>query len=260
MQIVHCIRQKPREEIAWKVTYQANDFAQKRFFSTGWFLQLRRNTSSQIFIICSNTSVYLQNNSNKKGTSNMTTLAPTLYTRTFPRIASWMRDLILISLGALFVAILAQVKIPLPFTPVPLTGQTFAVLLVAAALGSKRGAASMAFYIALGAFGLPVFAGGAAGVAYLSGATLGYLIGFVLAAYVVGLLAERGLERSMHTSVIPFLIGTAIIYACGVSWLAILLGGFGKAVTAGLLPFVVGDIIKLVTAALALPAAWKLVK
>ncbi len=190
----------------------------------------------------------------------MTTLAPTLSLRTFPRMAGWLRDLILITAGALFVAILAQVKIPLPFTPVPLTGQTFAVLLAAAVLGSKRGAASMAFYIALGAFGLPVFAGGAAGMAYLSGATLGYLIGFVFAAYVIGSLAERGLERNIRTSLLPFLVGTIIIYTFGVAWLAILLGSFGKAVTAGLIPFLVGDIIKLIAAALSLPAAWKLVK
>ncbi len=190
----------------------------------------------------------------------MTTLAPTLYIRTFPRMAGWLRDLLLISVGALFVAILAQVKIPLPFTPVPLTGQTFAVLLVAAALGSKRGAAAMAFYIVLGSFGLPVFAGGAAGMAYLSGATLGYLIGFVAAAYVVGLLAERGLERNLRTSILPFLAGTVIIYAFGVAWLAVILGSFGKAVAAGLVPFVAGDIIKLFAAALALPAAWKVVK
>ena len=190
----------------------------------------------------------------------MTTLAPALYARTFPRAANWLRDLILIVLGALFVAIFAQVKIPLPFTPIPLTGQTFAVLLVAAALGSKRGAASMAFYIALGAFGLPVFAGGASGISYLSGATLGYLVGFVLAAYVVGLLAERGLERSIRTSIIPFLVGTVIIYACGVAWLAIVLGSFSKAVAVGLTPFLIGDFIKLIAAALALPVAWKLVK
>jgi biotin transport system substrate-specific component len=175
-------------------------------------------------------------------------------------MAGWLRDLILVTAGALFVAVLAQVKIPLPFTPVPLTGQTFAVLLVAATLGSKRGAASMAFYIALGVFGLPVFAGGAAGMAYLSGATLGYLIGFIAAAYVIGLLAERGLERSLRTSILPFLAGTIIIYACGVAWLTVLLGSFVKAVAAGLVPFVVGDIIKLAAAALALPAAWKLVK
>jgi biotin transport system substrate-specific component len=175
-------------------------------------------------------------------------------------MAGWLRDLMLITVGALFVAILAQVKIPLPFTPVPLTGQTFAVLLVAAVLGSKRGAASMAFYIALGAFGLPVFAGGAAGMTYLSGATLGYLIGFVLAAYVVGLLAERGLERNIRTSILPFLAGTVIIYACGVVWLTVLFGSFGKALTAGLVPFLIGDVIKLAAATLALPAAWKLVK
>ena len=190
----------------------------------------------------------------------MTTLAPTLYICTFPRIVGWLRDLTLIGLGALFVAIFAQVKIPLPFTPVPLTGQTFAVLLVAAALGSRRGAASMAFYIALGAFGLPIFAGGASGIVYLSGATLGYLIGFVLAAYIVGLLAERGLERSVRTSIIPFLVGTLIIYVCGVMWLAIVLGSFSKAITLGLVPFLIGDVIKLIAAALVLPAAWKLVK
>ena len=190
----------------------------------------------------------------------MTTLAPTLYARTFPRVASWLRDLILIVIGALLVGIFAQVKIHLPFTPVPLTGQTFAVLLVAAALGSKRGAASMAFYVALGAIGLPIFAGGASGMAYFSGATLGYLIGFVLAAFVVGLLAERGLERSVRTSVIPFLVGTVIIYACGVFWLAFILGSVGKAFTAGFIPFVIGDAIKLIAAALALPAAWRLAK
>jgi len=190
----------------------------------------------------------------------MTTLAPTIYTRTFPRAASWLRDVTLIVLGALFVAALAQVKIALPFTPVPLTGQTFAVLLVGATLGSKRGAASMALYMALGALGLPVFAGGEAGLAYLSGATLGYLIGFVMAAYVIGLLAERGLERSVRTSILPFLVGTVIIYACGVTWLAVLLGSFSKALAAGLLPFLLGDALKLITAALVLPAAWKFVR
>jgi biotin transport system substrate-specific component len=151
-------------------------------------------------------------------------------------------------------------EIPLPFTPIPLTGQTFAVLVVAAALGSKRGAALMAFYVALGALGLPVFAGGASGTTYLSGATLGYLIGFILAASVVGLLAERGLERNIRTFIIPFLVGTVTIYACGVIWLSILFGDFSKAIAAGLTPFLIGDFIKLIAAALILPAAWKLAK
>ncbi|HUE98315.1 MAG TPA: biotin transporter BioY [Anaerolineales bacterium] len=190
----------------------------------------------------------------------MTTLAPTIYTLAFPRAAGWLRDVTLILLGAVFVAVLAQVKIALPFTPVPLTGQTFAVLLVGATLGSKRGATSMALYIALGALGLPVFAGGESGVAYLSGATLGYLVGFVIAAYVIGLLAERGLERSVRTSLIPFFVGTTIIYVCGVAWLAVVLGSFSKAIMAGLLPFLIADAIKIIAAALVLPGAWKFVR
>lgn len=190
----------------------------------------------------------------------MTTLAPTIYTRTFPRAAGWPREVILIMLGALFVAGLAQIEIPLPFTPVPITGQTFGVLLVGAALGSKCGAASLTSYLAMGTLGLPFFAGGAHGLDILIGATGGYLIGFVIAAYIVGLLAERGLERSMRTSIIPFIVGTIIIYLCGVGWLAIILGSFTKAITAGFLPFLIGDAIKLLAASLILPVAWKLVK
>ena len=189
----------------------------------------------------------------------MTTLAPTLSTRYFSRIAAWLRDLLLITISALFVAALAQIRITLPFTPVPLTGQTFAVLLVGATLGSKRGAASLVLYIVMGALGLPFFAGGATGLAYMIGPTLGYLVGFVAAAYVVGLLAERGLERSVRTSLLSFLAGTLIIYIFGASWLAIQFG-IEQAFTLGVLPFLTGDAIKLVLAALALPAAWKLVK
>ncbi len=189
----------------------------------------------------------------------MTTLAPTLSTRYFPRTAAWLRDAFLISSAAIFVALLAQVKIPLPFTPIPLTGQTFAVLLVGATLGSKRGAGSLTLYIILGALGFPVFAGGAAGIAYLTGSTLGYLIGFVVATFVIGRLAERGLERSLRTSLLPFFVGTLIIYAFGAGWLALLLG-VEKALALGVLPFIIGDAIKLILAALTLPAAWKLVR
>lgn len=189
----------------------------------------------------------------------MTTLAPTLSTRYFPRSAAWMRDLLLVFSGVIFVALLAQVRIPLPFTPVPLTGQTFAVLLVGATLGSKHGAASLTLYTLLGALGLPIFSGGAAGITYLAGPTLGYLVGFIVAAFVIGKLAERGLERTLRTSLLPFLIGTLVIYAFGAGWLAILFG-IEKALALGVLPFIVGDIIKLVLAALALPAAWKFIK
>ncbi len=190
----------------------------------------------------------------------MTALAPTLSLQYFPRAASWLRDAALVTLGALFVAALAQVEIPLPFTPVPITGQTFGVLLVGAALGSKRGAASLGLYLGMGVLGLPFFSGGAHGIEILTGATGGYLIGFILAAYAIGKLAERGYDRAAKTSFLPFLTGTAIIYACGVTWLAILLGSLSQAVQLGLLPFLIGDAIKLIAASIALPAAWKLVK
>ena len=190
----------------------------------------------------------------------MTTLALTIYSRVFPRAANWLRDAVVVVSGALLVAVLAQIEIPLPFTPVPITGQTFGVLLVGAVLGSKRGAASLAFYLVMGVIGLPFFAGGAHGLSILTGATGGYLIGFVLAAYSIGLLAERGLERSARTSLIPFLIGTLIIYSCGITWLAVVLGSFSKAIAAGLIPFLIGDAIKLIAASLVLPGAWKLVK
>jgi len=190
----------------------------------------------------------------------MTTLAPTLSNRFFPTTAEWIRSLYLIVLGSFFIAALAQIEIVLPFTPVPITGQTFGVLLIGAALGSKRGAASIILYITEGAFGLPFFAGGASGLGILTGATAGYLVGFIGAAYAVGWLAERGLERSMRTSVIPFIVGTVIIFICGAAWLSILFGSFSKAITLGIIPFLIGDSIKLIAASLALPVAWKLVK
>jgi biotin transport system substrate-specific component len=188
----------------------------------------------------------------------MTTLAPTVYARRFPRASAWLRDLLLIATGALFLAALAQIEIVLPFTPVPITGQTFGILLIGAVLGATRGAASILLYITEAALGLPFFAGGASGLRVLTGATAGYLVGFVGAAYTVGWLAERGLERSIRTSILPFLAGTVIIYVCGVAWLSVVLGSFSEAVALGLLPFLVGDAVKLIAASMVLPGAWKL--
>ena len=184
-------------------------------------------------------------------------LAPTLFTRALPRLDSRVRDALLVVTGSLFVAVLAQVKIPLPFTPVPLTGQTFAVLLVGAALGSRRGVASLLLYLVEGMAGLPFFAGGASGLAYAAGPTGGYLLGFVCAAFLVGLMAEHGMDRRLRTALLAFLAGEAVIYLFGVPWLSLYIG-MQKALAAGLLPFLVGDAIKLVAAALALPAAWML--
>lgn len=189
----------------------------------------------------------------------MTTLAPTLTTRYFPRTAPWLRDLLLVLMGTFLVSIMAQIRIPLPFTPVPLTGQTFAVLLVGAVLGSRRGVTAMALYLLLGGLGLPAFAGGASGPAYFAGPTLGYLAGFIAAATLIGWLSERGLERSLRTSLLPFLLGTLVIYLFGAGWLA-LSYGWEKALALGVLPFLFGDALKLLLAALALPAAWRLVR
>jgi biotin transport system substrate-specific component len=186
----------------------------------------------------------------------MTTLAPTLSARLFPRLHPLVRDLVLIATGSLLVALLAQVKIALPFTPVPLTGQTLGVLLIGALLGSKRGAAALALYVTEGTLGLPFFAGGGAGPSYLLGATGGYLLGFVAAAAVVGLLCERGLERSWRTALVPFVAGSLVIYACGAAWLAVFVGA-QKALAAGVLPFIIGDILKALLAALMLPALWR---
>ncbi len=188
----------------------------------------------------------------------MNALAPTLSTRHLPTVHPLVRDITLVILGSLFVAACAQIAILLPFTPVPLTGQTFAVLLVGAALGSKRGAASLGLYTLEGALGLPFFAAGKSG---LTGPTIGYLIGFIVAAYIIGLLAERGLDRSLRTSLLPFLVGTVVIYLFGATWLALSLGMTAQdAFAKGVLPFLLGDAIKLLLAGAALPAAWKLVK
>ncbi len=189
----------------------------------------------------------------------MNAIAPTLSTRHFPAVNPVVRDILLIVIGSLLVALFAQIAIPLPFTPVPLTGQTFAVLLVGAALGSKRGAASLGLYMAEGAIGLPVFAAAKSGI---GGPTTGYLIGFIIAAYVIGLLAERGMDRSFRTSLLPFIVGTIIIYLIGATWLTLSIPGwtFMDGFNKGVAPFLIGDAIKLILAGLALPAAWKLVK
>jgi len=172
------------------------------------------------------------------------------------------RRAILVISGTLLVAGAAQISIPLPFTPVPLTGQTFAVLLVGASLGAMDGLLSLALYVLVGAVGAPFFAGGASGWSILSGATGGYLIGFVLAAALVGKLAERGWDRSFSSSVAAFLTGSVVIYVAGILWLANALDASPisqEVLIAGLYPFIIGDLIKLYAASALLPSAWKLV-
>lgn len=170
---------------------------------------------------------------------------------------AWLYDVVLIIGGSLLVGLCARVAVWLPFSPVPVTGQTFAVLMIGALLGRRRGCFAMLAYIAEGAAGLPVFALGRAGLPILLGPTGGYLVGFVAAAYITGALAEKGWDRRVGTTVLAMLLGNAGIYAFGLLWLACLMG-VNRAAAVGLYPFIVGDILKIALAAVALPSGWKL--
>lgn len=166
-------------------------------------------------------------------------------------------DATLVIAGSLLVALLAQFAVPLPFSPVPVTGQTLAVLMVGMLLGSRRGSLALLTYLAEGAMGLPVLAGGAAGLARLTGPTGGYLIGFVAAAFLVGWLAERGWDRRPGTTLLAMLLGNAVIYVCGLPWLAHFVG-VGRVLSLGLLPFLPGDLGKALLAMALLPWGWQL--
>jgi biotin transport system substrate-specific component len=168
-------------------------------------------------------------------------------------------DLLIIICGSLLVGISAQIKVYLPFSPVPVTGQTFVVLMLGAMLGSYRGGLTMLTYLVEGVLGLPVFTG-VTGVAALFGPTGGYLVGFVVAAYIVGRLAELGWDRHVSTTVAAMLIGDAVLLAFGFVWLTLLLADVRTAFIAGVVPFIAGDILKIALAAAVLPAAWQLLK
>ena len=162
--------------------------------------------------------------------------------------------------GAAVVALSAQISIPLPFTPVPITGQTFAVLLVGASLGPLIGGVSLALYLLAGIAGAPIYAGHAHGWSTVTAPSGGYLMGFLLAAGAVGFLATRGWDRRFGSASGAMLTGTVIIYLTGLGWLALdLHTSLEKTLELGLYPFVVGDILKLYLASALLPAAWRLV-
>ena len=174
------------------------------------------------------------------------------------RTAAIVRDVALVLTGSILVGLAAQVAIPLPFTPVPLTLQTAAVLLTVAALGSKRGLASIGLYLLAGVIGVPWFSAHGTGYAF---ASFGYIIGFVVAAVVVGKLAELGADRKVHTTIALMVLGNLAIYAVGVPFLmAYAHLGLGTALAKGVLPFLIGDAIKIALAAAVLPLAWKAVR
>ena len=187
------------------------------------------------------------------------TSAAVISQRVLPRTR--VTSVFLVIGAAALTALAAQWEIHLPFTPVPITGQTFAVLLTGAALGMTLGATGQLVYVAAGAFGLPVYAGGAGGWdAAQAGGTSGYLIGFIVAAGVVGFMAERRQDRTFPTMFTAFILGSFIIYFFGVIGLMITFDMTAtEAIVAGVVPFLIGDLIKAAAAGLLLPGAWRLV-
>jgi biotin transport system substrate-specific component len=186
--------------------------------------------------------------------------AATLRLALFPR-SGLLTDVLLVLAGTGFVALAAQVSFELPFTPVPITGQTFAVVLVGASLGALLGLASLGLYLFVGALGAPVYAEGEGGWAVLTGPTGGYIVGFCCAAALVGWMAQRRWDRRFNSSVAAMLTGNVVIYLFGLPWLAREIGtSFEGTLEAGLYPFVVGDLLKLYLAGALLPSTWKLVE
>ena len=165
-----------------------------------------------------------------------------------------LRDITLVVAFVIITAAFARVSIPLPFTPVPITGQTFAVLLTGALLGSRRGAISMALYVTAGSW-LPLYSGGTSGIFWTLPAG-GYLLGFVPAAFLVGYLSERGWDRGPKI-ILAMIIGNALIYIPGLMQLSLFVPE-GKTLSLGLYPFIPGDIIKLLLVSLILPSSWKI--
>jgi biotin transport system substrate-specific component len=166
------------------------------------------------------------------------------------------RDLVLALLGAALLTVSAKVQVPM--YPVPMTLQTYAVMVIAMAYGWKLGAATVGLYLLQGAIGLPVFAAGG-GIAYFAGPTGGYLAGFLIATLAMGWLAERGWDRRLILSIPAMAVGTVVFFVCGLAWLSVLIG-FDRAVAAGLVPFLPGAAVKLALAAATLPAAWYAVR
>jgi biotin transport system substrate-specific component len=166
-------------------------------------------------------------------------------------------DLGLIIFGSLFIAISSQIAIYLPFTPVPITGQTLAVLLIGAVLGSKKGGMSLALYILEGIFGLPVFAGGTGGMAVLCGPTAGYLLGFIPAVILIGSLAEKGFDRNLISMLFALFLGSLVIYFFGIMRLSSFVG-IQRVFQLGVAPYLVGDLLKIGLVMTLIPSCWKL--
>ncbi len=166
-------------------------------------------------------------------------------------------DILSIIGGAALIGLSAQAAFPLPFTPVPMTGQTLAVLLMAAVLGSKRGSLAVALYLTWGSLSLPLFAGGGAGLVRLAGPTGGYLVGMLIAAWIVGRLMEMGWDRKIGFTLLAMALGNMAIYAFGLAGLSRFVPA-SSLLAAGFYPFVIGDLCKMLVAGLAVPMIGRL--
>ena len=171
-----------------------------------------------------------------------------------PRI---LREIVLVIAGSILIALAAQWYLPLPFSPVPITRQTFAVLFLAALYGNNRGGLTVLTYLILGMVGRPVFADGTFGIATIVGPTGGYLVGFLPAAYIVGFLSKRRWDRQAWSTAISMIIGNIIIYLAGTAWLSQFVG-WENVLQMGVIPFLIGDGAKIALATVMLPSGWKL--
>ncbi|RPH94299.1 biotin transporter BioY [candidate division KSB1 bacterium] len=171
----------------------------------------------------------------------------------------WIYQVVAVLTGSLLIALSAQISFRLPFSPVPITGQTFGVLLIAALLGRIRGTAAVMTYLGEGICGLPVFAGGACGAFHLLGPTGGFLVSFIPAAFLVGFLAELGWDRSYIFSGLAMLIGSLVVLTMGATWLSLFVG-WNNAWQMGFFPFIIGDVVKISAAIFVLPSLRRLIR
>ena len=177
----------------------------------------------------------------------------------FPRSTALTEALFVVG-GIGFISLLAQIAIPVPGSPVPVTGQTLGVLLLATAYGANMGAATFALYLLIGIAGAPVFANRGFGIERLIGPTGGYLIGMLIAAWVLGALSGRKWDQRLRTALVSMLIGSLIIFTFGLIWLQQYTGkDWAWTFSAGLTPFIFGEILKIAIAGIALPTVWKVV-
>jgi biotin transport system substrate-specific component len=184
----------------------------------------------------------------------------TLRAAFFPR-TSVVTNIVAVTGGAAFLAVLAQIALPIPGSPVPVTGQTLGVLLIGASYGTRLGLATFLTYMLVGFAGAPVFADGASGLARLSGPTGGYLVGMLVATYLVGALAGRRWDQQLRTAIPAMLLGNLVIFSFGMFWLHNYTDkSWSWTFSAGFTPFIVGEVLKIAIAGTSLPLVWRMVQ